>query len=68
MIHSLRSRRARLLAASAGALLLLLAASCGDSDTAGDDPNLPAAVLAEQLLTGYEFFNQQLKTEIKRRF
>ncbi|MDE0498250.1 MAG: hypothetical protein OXH86_12940 [Acidimicrobiaceae bacterium] len=28
----------------------------------------PAAVLAEQLVTSYEFFDQQLKTEVERRF
>ncbi len=33
----------------------------------GDDPNFPAAILAEQLVTSYEFFNQQLKTEVERR-
>ena len=34
----------------------------------GDDAGYPAAVLADQLVQGYAWFNQQLKTEVERRF
>ncbi len=34
----------------------------------GDNDAYPAAVLADQVVQGYAWFNQQLKTEVERRF